>query len=91
MSHPLEHEAAELVAARLSRWQILDMVLIHREGRMKICRNHDGYPCRPVRRSIYDGILSEGASGDYVMPGPRFTAVMYALARSGAVQSLAKA
>jgi hypothetical protein len=88
MSHPLEREPAEMVAARLNRWQILDLVLIHREGRMKICRNGAGQPCGPVQRLIDDNIICEGAAGDYVLPGPRFTAVMYALARAGEINSL---
>lgn len=88
MSHPLEREAAEIAAARLNRWQILDLVLIHREGRMKITRNRDGKPCRPVADMIDSRILAEGASGDYVVPGPRFVAVIYALHRAGEIQSL---
>lgn len=88
MTHPLERESAELAAARLNRWQILDMVLIHRQGRMKICRNQHGKPCRPVADMIDSNILAEGASGDYVVPGPRFVAVIYALHRAGEIQSL---
>jgi len=91
VTHPDERESAEMAAARFSRWQILDMVLVHRMGHMRITRNRYGRPCAPVDRMIADRILAEGASGGYVMPGPRFTAVMYALHRSGAVQSLAKA
>lgn len=91
VTHPDERESAELAAARLSRWQILDMVLVHRLGHMRITRNRCGRPCAPVDRLIADRILAMGATGQYVMPGPRFTAVLYALHRSGAVQSLAKA
>ncbi len=83
--HPIERESAELAAARLNRWQILDIVLVKRQGYMRICRNRQGRPCAPTDRLIQDRILAEGASGGYVMPGPRFTAVLYALQRSGVI------
>ena len=79
---------ADLAARRLSRWQILDMVLIHRSGRMKICRHTvTGRPCKPVQELIDAKIVAEGA-GNYVMPGARFEAVLKALHRAGEIQSL---
>jgi hypothetical protein len=88
MSHPLERETAEMVAARLTRWQIIDLVYIHRNGRMEIGRRPNGETRAPVQRLIDDNILSMGGSGQYVLPGPRFKAVVYALARMGQIQSL---
>lgn len=83
-------EAADMVARRLSRWQILDMVYIHRNGRMEIGRRADGTTRAPVQRMLDEGILEMGGSHRYVMPGKRFMPVLQALYRAGEVSTLAK-
>jgi molybdopterin synthase catalytic subunit len=50
MTHPHEREAAEVAASRLSRWQIIDLVHIHRNGRMGVGRRPNGQPRSPVQR-----------------------------------------
>ena len=83
---PVE-DSAEVLAASLSQWQVLDMVQIHRNGPMRYC----GEPCAPLRRMIADGILKRSdvpSSTNYVIPGRRFLPVLYALNRMGRIQSL---
>jgi hypothetical protein len=74
---------ALMLAARLSRWQILDLVLVERQGRMTVCANR--VPCAPTLGLIRDRVLGMGGRGDYVMPGSRFNAVMAALREMGAI------
>ena len=77
--------SAEEQAAKLSHWQILDMVFIHREGRMQITGTP---PWRPVNQLIDLGILKKSAvvaHSPYLVPGHKFRPVLECLWRSGRV------
>lgn len=77
-------QAADFLASRLSRWQILDIVYIARVGRMGVCSKS---AAGPVLSLVSKRVLDYGA-GMYVMPGPRFKAVCEALERLGLVGSV---
>ena len=79
---------AEMVARRLSRWQIMDMVFIHRNGRMEVGRTSAGKTRAPIQSLIDAGVLMAGATGDYVLPGKRFEPVLKALHGAGLIATL---
>ena len=80
--------AAEDVAARLTHWQVLDIVHVYREGRIKVSPQRDPWP--PLAALVADGVLKRCANFNsraaYLVPGHRFRAVLESLWRSGRVQ-----
>lgn len=81
-------QSAEDQAATLSRWQVLDIVHIHREGRLQLSATQN--PCAPLRKLIDLEILKRPYRGDsvvdYLIPAHRFRPVLEALWRSGRVR-----
>jgi hypothetical protein len=88
MEQQAPDDPADMMARRLSRWQIIDMVYIHRNGRMEIGRRADGKTRAPVQRMLDEGIVMLGGSGQYVLPGKRFEAVLEALHRAGLISTV---
>lgn len=80
--------SAEDLAATLSRWQVLDIVHVHREGRLQLSATQN--PCAPLRKLIDLEIFKRPYRGDsvvdYIVPAHRFRPVLEALWRSGRVR-----
>jgi len=80
--------SAEDQAAALSHWQVLDIVHVHREGRLQLSATQN--PCAPLRKLIDLEIFKRPYRGDsvvdYIVPAHRFRPVLEALWRSGRVK-----
>lgn len=79
--------AAEDLAASLTHWQILDIVYVHKTGRMQISVGTP--PWRPLQRLIDLGILKpcsvQNSVVAYLVPSHRFRSILENLWRSGRV------
>lgn len=80
--------SAEEEAARLSHWQVLDIVFVHRNGRIQVAAKTP--PCRPLAQLVALGILkrsdTNNTSNALLIPAHRFRPVLECLWRSGRVK-----